>query len=307
MLKKTVFGVIGSIVIFELTIRIILGLGNPPLYHSSHEYEYMQNSNQHLKRFGNLYITNELSMRNRELDEQSEKILFLGDSVINGGILTDHNELATTIIQDSMNNSDDEYYQVLNISAGSWGPDNAAAYLEKYGDFNAVAIIALFSSHDAGDTMTFEPVVGVHPSFPDDNPLFATSELIGRYLVPRVRKGFSALFAEEQSGSSHAKLDTPVQTLNPGWNELIRYCRENEIPLYVYLHADRNEIRHNAYNANGQMILNFLQENNIPCFPGLEIIRDEKLYRDSIHLNSQGQQRLAGFFIPIIRDSVIKN
>lgn len=44
---------------------------------------------------------------------------------------------------------------MLNISAGSWGPDNCAAYLKHYGLFGAKAMSLLVSSHDAMILWTF--------------------------------------------------------------------------------------------------------------------------------------------------------
>ena len=87
-----------------------------------------------------------------------KRILVFGDSVLNGGSLTDHKKLATTLLEKSLQKSCDPLIRVLNISAGSWGPDNAFSYLKKHGDFNASAIVLFFSSHDAHDNMYHEKI-----------------------------------------------------------------------------------------------------------------------------------------------------
>lgn len=56
---------------------------------------------------------------------------------------------------------------MLNISAGSWGPDNCAAYLKEKGTFGAEGIILVVSSHDAHDNMNWQTVVGQSVAFPD--------------------------------------------------------------------------------------------------------------------------------------------
>jgi hypothetical protein len=306
-MKKYSLLIIGLFIVIELSLRAGFGLGHPPLYNSSSVYEYMQKPNQHLRRFGNLYITNEYSMRNNGLKDNAKEILFLGDSVINGGVLTDHYELATSIIQDSLNSLSYQSFQVLNISAGSWGPDNAVSYLEKHGNFDAAVIVAIFSSHDAGDTMTFEPIVGEHHSFPERKPLLATVELLDRYIFPRLKNAVESsvnrLKWNEESKKS--KMEITVSSLNPGWNQLVEYCEKNSIPLFIYLHADRSEMLDKEYNENGQKIIQFLEKKNIIYFKGLNLLTREEYYRDGIHINSSGQKEMAYFFIPILKDSIL--
>lgn len=132
-----------------------------PLYAASDKYEYMALPNQSGVRLGNRYYYNAFSMRSDEVNPNVKHILGLGDSVIYGGVQTDQDSLATSLF------SAETGMQMLNISAGSWGPDNCAAYLKEKGMFKAKGIFLLVSSHDAHDNMDFTPVVGVHPSYPD--------------------------------------------------------------------------------------------------------------------------------------------
>ena len=74
---------------------------------------------------------------------------------------------------------------MLNVSAGSWGPDNCAAYLRHYGLFDAKAMFLLVSSHDAHDNMDFGPVAGVHDSYPDKQYCPAIAEPPSRHTPPR--------------------------------------------------------------------------------------------------------------------------
>lgn len=136
--------------------------------------------NQDGYRFGNHYHYNSYSQRSEEPDTTKQIVLGLGDSVIFGGVQTDQDSLATTRF------TQETGIQMLNISAGSWGPDNCAAYLKEKGLFHAKAMFLLVSSHDAHDNMTFEPVVGVHPSYLDKQYKLAYWELLDRYIFPRI-------------------------------------------------------------------------------------------------------------------------
>ncbi len=84
----------------ELVLRII-GFGTPVLYKASSSYEYIYKGGQDVWRYGNRIITNSFGMRNKaEPDTSKPLILGLGDSILNGGSLTSHDELATTILSD---------------------------------------------------------------------------------------------------------------------------------------------------------------------------------------------------------------
>lgn len=66
------------------------------------------------------------------VDSSAFIVLGLGDSVINGGVLTDQDSLATTRLSELLSKLIRKKVQVLNVSAGSWGPDNCEAYLNRY-------------------------------------------------------------------------------------------------------------------------------------------------------------------------------
>lgn len=153
-----------------------------PLYAASDKYEYMALPNQSGVRLGNRYYYNDFSMRSDEVKPHKKHILGLGDSVIYGGVQTNQDSLTTSLF------SVETGMQMLNISAGSWGPDNCAAYLKEKGMFDAKGIFLLVSSHDAHDNMDFMPVVGVHPSYPDKQYFCAMAEVLCRYIYPRYIK-----------------------------------------------------------------------------------------------------------------------
>ena len=146
----------------EIALRVLLGMCDAPLYKESNKWEYMACPNQDGYRFGNHYHFNSYRQRSEEPDSTKKIVLGLGDSVLFGGVMTDQDSTSSYVF-----NSMCPEWQMLNISAGSWGPDNCAAYLKHYGLFGAKAMFLLVSSHDAYDNMDFKPVVGVHPSYPD--------------------------------------------------------------------------------------------------------------------------------------------
>ena len=152
--------------ILEVFLRQYFGFCNTVLIREDADFEYIAQPNQDRFRFRNHIKYNSFSMRSEAVDSAAVLILGFGDSVINGGVLTDQDSLATTILSDSLTKIHRNKIQFLNVSAGSWGPDNCFAYLKKYGDFGAKSIYLFVSSHDAYDNMNFEKIVDVSESLP---------------------------------------------------------------------------------------------------------------------------------------------
>ena len=210
----------------------------------------------------------------------------MGDSVINGGAQTDHDSLATSIV------SKETEYQMLNISAGSWGADNCAAYLKERGLFDAKAIFIVLSSHDANDSMDFTPTVGVHKSYPKENYLLAIHEVLDRYIFPRIFKTKETLNPDEKVLKGIDK----GGEFNGGWNELKEIATTAEIPLIVILHAEMSELKSGDYNEKGKMIEQWAIENEVKLVKDITFMNEEN-YRDQIHINSSGQRVLANMII----------
>ena len=134
------------IVAVELFLRLYFGFCDTVLMKEDPNYEYIAQPSQDRFRFRNHIKYNALSMRSEEVDTSALLILGFGDSIINGGVQTDHDSLATTLLSDSLSNAENKKIQFLNISAGSWGPDNCFAYLKKHGNFGAKRIFLFVRS-----------------------------------------------------------------------------------------------------------------------------------------------------------------
>lgn len=277
----------------EFILRHFMGLTQAPLYFESDKYEYMACPNQDGYRFGNHYYYNSYSQRSEEPDTTKQIILGLGDSVIFGGVQTDQDSLATTIF------TKETGIQMLNISAGSWGPDNCAAYLREKGLFHAKAMFLLVSSHDAHDNMTFEPVVGIHPSYPKENYKLAYWELLERYILPRIFKKKSKKLDPDQQVNANTGIDIKKdgKFFNPGFQQLKEIADSIHIPLIMYLHADAKELKNGEYNEQGKEIIKWAETNHVTLIRELEYKFTSDLYRDGIHLNEKGQGKLAQIMI----------
>ena len=284
--KISILILVLAFITIEFLLRVMWGFGTMPLYLVSNKYEYIFAPNQEMNRFGVHFYTNSFSQRSNEPDNNRKIVLGLGDSVINGGAQTDNDSLATSIVSVSME------YQMLNISAGSWGPDNCAAYLKEYGLFDAKAIFVVLSSHDANDLMDFTPTVGVHKAYPKENYLLATFEVLDRYIIPRIFKTKETLNPDEKVLKGIDK----GSDWNKGWDELKEIAKQADIPLILILHAEQSEWEVGEYNDKGKMIEQWAIVNKIKLIKDITFLKKEN-YRDQIHINSSGQRVLAHLII----------
>lgn len=290
-------------VVGELVLRFAFGFCDALLYRESDKYEYIAQPNQDRHRFGAHIYYNSYSQRNGEPDSTKVRVLGLGDSVIFGGTWMDQDSLASTLFSEATGT------QMLNISAGSWGPDNCAAYLKENGTFGASAMILVCSSHDAFDVMTHVPVVGVVPTYPDRQYKLAWTELIDRYLVPRIRMMFGKtevkLDPDEQVVKNSEFKNTVRQkssSFNNGFVQLLDISQKKSIPMAIYLHAERDEIKAGLYNEMGQKIIEWAAEHDVCLIEGLKAGETEDMYHDKIHFNEAGQRFLATQMVRLYKE-----
>ena len=306
--KKWITIFVSLLVLFvfvEIILRYVFGFCDAVLYQSSPAYEYIALPNQHRYRFFSHIDYNSYSQRSEEPDSTKTIVLGLGDSVIFGGTMLDQDSIATTLF------SKETGMQMLNISSGSWGPDNCAAYLKEKGTFGAKAMVLVCSSHDAFDVMSHIPVVGIYPNYPDKQYKLAIWEVIDRYLMPCIQGwlGHSQLIdpdaqvvekvknEERRVKNSNALRDEGVaqKSLNfdPGFDLLLQISKEKNIPFFIYLHPEMGEVENKEYKEGGKLIIEWAKANDVKLVNGLNEGVMTSMFRDVIHLNENGQRNLA--------------
>lgn len=297
----TIIILIVLIVISELYLRLKWGFCDALLYDHSDKYEYIAQPNQDRYRFGAHIHYNSYSQRSAEPDSTKKIILGLGDSVLFGGTWMDQDSLASTIF------SKETGMQMLNISAGSWGPDNCVAYLKEKGTFNAKAMVLVCSSHDAYDVMSHTPVVGIYPNYPNKEYHSAIIELLDRYLFPKVKQYISQAKAKLDpdetvvSCIANSSVKKKSKQFDPGFVQLKEIADSLHIPFIIYLHAETNEIEKGQYNEMGEEIIKWANTNSIPLINGIQNGETADMYKDVIHFNEKGQKHLANILIKNIR------
>jgi hypothetical protein len=307
-INKIFLFIIFILLVAEISCRLIWGLGNPVLFIEDKDYEYIYKPNQNVKRFGSRIFVNEYSMRSKpiKLTDSTIVILKLGDSIINGGTLTDQDSLASTILENKLRKQFNYDIRILNISAGSWGPDNAFQYIKRHGNFNSKFFVLVFSSHDLYDLMHFEKVVDSNPSWPSNNPPFALYEVVERYLIPAIKIKMGLNAPPQKIKNKNGTFSYTDDTINPGWQQFIDYTKKNNIKLVVLLHPTVYETIEKKYDSYGQRLIELFDSAKVDYKLELTSGIDTSLYRDDIHYNDKGQKKMVDELYPYMNEYVRK-
>ncbi len=294
----------------EIFARYYLGLGTPPLSFAHPKIEYMFKPDQDVYRFGNRILVNQYGMRTVPFDgnkaEGEIRIMAFGDSVLNGGNLTDHAALATTILQETISKSKQKAI-VGNISAGSWGPGNWLAYAKEYGFFGADIVVLVISSHDYSDNPTFAALN--EDTHPTQSPVSAFFEGVERYLpryLPRLDTGGavneSDRFAEKVS----------EQELINGLNDLkhfVELAKRNSTNVLVIQHWEKSEIEKRSAKHEDPRVREIFKEMGIypislDSYFRQSIENGINPYRDNIHPNHIGQKLIANALLDNVTNKI---
>lgn len=276
----------------EIYLRLAWGFCDSVLMQSDPDFEYIAQPSQNRFRFKKHVLYNEYSQRSSPVDSSAFIILGLGDSVLNGGVQTDQDSTATSRLCESLSALKGYKVQVLNISAGSWGPDNCEAYLKRFGLFNGKVAFLICSSHDAHDNMNHQPMIDIDPGCPSRQSASAWGELFHRYLIPRYLAPYFKVSNVGIEDNSFSEISKDGRVFNPGFKALTSRFRQAGIPFFIWLHPERSEFEKGSYNSQGKEIIDFCIQDSALLIEGLKYMSADD-YRDAIHVNERGQQVIA--------------
>jgi hypothetical protein len=284
----------------ELFARFYMGLGDPPLSQAHPTIEYLFKPNQKVHPFGHLFATNRYGMRSEDFqpvkaDPHELRVMVYGDSVVNGGNLTDQKDLATTRLKGALAARLHRPVIVGNISAGSWGPPNELAYLQQYGFLDADVCVLVLSSSDYDDAPTFEPLDPL--THPTAKPLSALWDGINRYL-PRYIGGITVNESGTVPDADRISNPRDVAVSLAAERQFLELVKAQGIKAILVQHWTRSELQSGQPLVGHAGIRRTATEAGVPVLDDAEALRaamkaGRNPYRDDIHLNANGQQAIA--------------
>lgn len=289
--------IVGIIVLLELSLRLIFGFGNPPLYIADKEIGYLLAPNQKVRRFGNCIEIDRHSMRSESFSEKRSdgtlRVFLLGDSIINGAWWTDQAKTISALVEKQLQIDLDrsfERIEVLNASANSWGPRNQLAYLKRFGVFEAQILVLVMNTDDLFATAPTSLVVGRDRSYPDRKPRSALFELFN-YFFSRSKP------IPGMDGVNTEKGDRVGINLE-AVREMKSIATQAKAEFMLAITPLKREIAESSqrdYERKArERLARFTQSEQIPYIDFLPLFRasqqPENLYRDHIHLSPEGDR-----------------
>jgi hypothetical protein len=299
----------------EIICRYGFGLGDPPLEIADAACGYRFGPSQAVERFGNRVSYDANSLRggyDSPPDGPVLKTLVIGDSVLNGGALTDDRDTATEVLNGISYELNGRTLRFMNLSAGSWAPPQQLGYLNAYGTLDADGVTLVLSSHDALGLPR-----GSKLPFPTEKPWTATEEVLLRHLLGYQRHLFSSAPTGWEAAAAKVPSDVAASedpTAASFWclKQIIGLCRQKTLPLAVVFWPTRTETRNSSWDKPAGVLFETLDAEKVPHIDLMKRIRaipdfEAAVYRDDIHPTPTGQRLVAGAVLQLavqaVRDS----
>jgi hypothetical protein len=284
----------------ELLLRLYVGLGDPPLLMRDPLMSYRFVPSQTCERLHHLIHYNAYSMRSddfppKKSDPAELRVLMIGDSVINGGVMIDQSKLVSTLLQKDL--SDDLHRPVIvgNASAGGWGTPNELGWVKTFGTMDADIVVIVVSSHNYANAQGTDCQMGFPVGRPEHKPILAWQEFLLRYsfyiLVGPPPESFV-----DPDNPSQAAIDRSSSSLK----QMISIAHAAHAKVIVAQHAQKQELGEkwkpgHAYNlksaksGGADLIIQFG-----PAFEiARETVGDPYRTMDNIHPSAIGHQIMA--------------
>lgn len=279
-------------------LRWRYGLGNPPVMLTDPKMEYRYAPDGHYMRRGNHIDINHYSMRSDDFaatksSPAERRVIFIGDSVINGGAQTDQSQLATAILQSRLRKDFGVPAFVGNISAGSWGPQNELAYIDRFGLLQADVVVVVVSSHDATDE--------IGPLPPDERIGSAHYTFAWQEVADRLR-------GTPPPTDLPMNVGKPEPCLAAFDAMLTRITTAGAVPMVVF-HYERHEIDEPSESTGHALLRTVCDRHGIKPVElksafAASLAAGRDPYRDYIHPNLIGQQVMADALTPVVESAL---
>lgn len=288
---------LGLLTLLEVSLRLLFGFGQPLIYIPDERIGYLLAPNQRTRRFGNRIEINQYSMRSAPVSPtrpaSTLRVLLLGDSVANGGWWTDREETISAMIARELEGGEGAV-EVLNASANSWGPRNELAYLQRFGTFDAQAVVLLINTDDLFATAPTSLPVGQDRNYPSRQPPLALVEVLSRYVLPSPPVSPELQAVQAETGDRAGRNLEAIQQIK----EIVNKNNGQFLLAMTPLLREIGQPGSLDYEKKARLRLNdFTQNEQVTYIDFLPIFnaapQPETLYRDHIHLSPTGNQKVS--------------
>jgi lysophospholipase L1-like esterase len=301
---KAMAAVVALGALAEMGLRLSMGLGNPVLSTRDAACAYMMAPNQDVTRFGVRNYINRYSMRSHDFSEAKPadtfRILCLGDSITYGTTHVDQAKIFTGRLEQTLAEQH-KHVEVLNASAGGWGPGNELGYLKSRGTFHADLVVFCVNPTDL-DGDTNPGLLGLEYGQPEHKPVLALQELWVRYAMPRLANLLEPAQAHAAGPSITDNLATGVPVMLREMQQAKGFANRNGAAFAViYTSAKTGDAGFDtaATHAAHDRLVAWTRENSVPIVDvsaAFAACNQNELYIDNLHIQEMGHEIIAEAF-----------
>ncbi|CAN5760646.1 hypothetical protein BH11PLA1_BH11PLA1_21910 [soil metagenome] len=285
---------VAGLVASEIVLRMIVGLGDPPIYVTNPRWEYDLKPGVY-HRFGHTVSINRWMQRGPDVTEHKTearevRVLVIGDSVVNAGAATPDEMVAAELLTPELVRATGGPARAINISCGTWGPTNELEYVREFGTFDADAAVLVLNSVDWGD----EPTFVLTPEQPTRKPWLALEEVVTNYGPRALGHQFGP--GGDDTRPAPAEAAKSLESLR----NMVALLRQRGIGVVAVLHLRQSESTGTPYEGHERLKAQ-LEELKVPIIESAAYFLARRgewktLWRDDIHPSREGQVVLMQVF-----------
>lgn len=293
-MRKIILGGICAVVVLagaEFTARHF-GFGHSLLYRSSAS-GYELTPDQTVTRLGKTTHINQLGGRGPEIPSSPEigtiRILSIGDSVANGGTQINDSKTYPLLVGDCLGELGYKV-DVLNVAAGGWAIQNEAAWLSSNGLHGASILLLEVNEKDLDQPFGDGSMLDQNPSFPSRQPVSGLTEILFRYVFPRIGIGTTA-----DPGSTFGTFNTENTKSVISAIAQIKTLADKDGARMVIIYWDPRVPGGPDADKARKELFEWSEKTGVKVVrPQLnKVMEAESLFRDGIHPNEKGNEKLA--------------
>jgi len=274
----------------------LCGLGTPALLQPHPTIGYVYQANQDLYRFGNHLIYNEFHQRSGPLRNTPNRILMIGDSVLNGGSSADQTQTISELLQNKLQRQWEKEIEVLNASGPSWAIENEYEYLQCFGTFQSKWVILQLSIHDLWQIKSTEAFLGTI-EYPTQPFPCAWAELWCRYIWPSKQSKPNGAKTLQNPASQPGKPSPSRLAFEHNLDILGKihaYVQKHNAALCIVLIPEQRTLKHPIAPYEMNDLAAFCNQKSIQYLnlQALDMLQPEHFY-DNVHLNPSGNEAVS--------------
>ena len=296
-LAALVLSLLLLLVLVDLALSHILGLGNNIVLQPDPNAGYVFTPYQHVHRFFKDTQINQYSMRSPSISPTKAagtyRVMMIGDSMTYGSTQLDQQAIFASLLGTELPSQLHKPVEILNASASAWAIGNEAGYLDSHGTYDADLVVLVINTGDSLQaTSTLADLGG--DSATVKSPC-ALCEVWTRYLRDRIFHKPARMDA----GTAPAN-DSPANgPLNLQHLEhMYQVVRQHHARLAVVFLAMRLYIPANAQASAPDKLIEWAQQHQVPLIDTTAAESPftlKQITLDGIHFNSKGHRAVATY------------